>query len=221
MVSSSRLAVGHYNLRRIALDPDRETHGTRIDAVRRGRGRRGAAGLASAIRLKAAGRKAVEVGGSVIEKGSEIGARHPLRRRDGPRARSEELFPDWKALGAPLQDPVSGGPVPSFSPDPARSKCGFSPARMLQEPRQLRRQPRQRVPLARAASRSGGRRDLPRLCRRGVLYDDKGCVRGVATGDMGVGRDGKADPTSISWDPSCAQIRPFRRGLPRPSGQGS
>src|SRR2546430_17526307 len=41
---AASFVVGHYNLRRIALDPDRETHGTRIDAVRRGRGGRRAGG---------------------------------------------------------------------------------------------------------------------------------------------------------------------------------
>jgi len=71
---SSRLVVGHYNLRRIALDPDRETHGTRIMRSTWSWSA-GAAGLASAIRLKQlAAQKAVELGVCVIEKGSEIGA---------------------------------------------------------------------------------------------------------------------------------------------------
>ncbi len=67
----------------------------------------GPAGLASAIRLKQlAAQKAVELGVCVIEKGSEIGAHILSGAVMDPRA-LEELFPDWKALGAPLKTPVS------------------------------------------------------------------------------------------------------------------
>src|SRR5258708_12311439 len=67
----------------------------------------GPAGLASAIRLEQlAEREAVELGVCVIEKGSEIGAHILSGAVMDPRA-LEELFPDWKALGAPLKTPVS------------------------------------------------------------------------------------------------------------------
>src|SRR5882762_4443873 len=67
----------------------------------------GPAGLASAIRLKQlAAQKAVELRVCVIEKGSEIGAHIISGAVMDPRA-LEELFPDWKALGAPLKTPVS------------------------------------------------------------------------------------------------------------------
>src|SRR5258708_32423844 len=66
----------------------------------------GPAGVASAIRLKQlAAREAVELGACVIEKGSEIGAHILSGAVMDPRA-LEELFPDWKALGAPLKTPV-------------------------------------------------------------------------------------------------------------------
>ncbi|TMH58493.1 MAG: FAD-binding protein, partial [Betaproteobacteria bacterium] len=67
----------------------------------------GPAGLAGAIRLKQlAAQKAVELGVCVIEKGSEVGAHILSGAVMDPRA-LEELFPDWKALGAPLKTPVS------------------------------------------------------------------------------------------------------------------
>src|SRR5258708_30257773 len=67
----------------------------------------GRAGLAGAIRLKQlAAQKAVELGVCVIEKGAEIGAHILSGAVMDPRA-LEELLPDWKALGAPLNTPVS------------------------------------------------------------------------------------------------------------------
>src|SRR5215211_2565445 len=67
----------------------------------------GPAGLAAAIRLKQlAAEKGNEVGVCVLEKGSEIGAHILSGAVMDPRA-IDELFPDWKAMGAPLTTPVS------------------------------------------------------------------------------------------------------------------
>src|SRR5258705_161122 len=67
----------------------------------------GPAGLAGAIRLKQlAAQDAVELGVCVIEKGAEIGAHILSGAVMDPRA-LEELFPDLKALGTPLNTPVS------------------------------------------------------------------------------------------------------------------
>ncbi|TMG73463.1 MAG: FAD-dependent oxidoreductase, partial [Betaproteobacteria bacterium] len=67
----------------------------------------GPAGLAAAIRLKQlAGENAAELGVCVIEKGSEIGAHILSGAVMDPRA-LDELFPDWKELGAPLKTPAS------------------------------------------------------------------------------------------------------------------
>jgi electron-transferring-flavoprotein dehydrogenase len=52
-----------------------------------------------------------------------------------------------------------------------------------------------------------------------VLYDETGAVRGVATGDMGVGRDGQPGPNYISRAWSCAPAHAVRRGLPRVADQ--
>ena len=67
----------------------------------------GPAGLASAIRLKQlAAEKGAEVNVCVLEKGSEIGAHILSGAVMDPRALNE-LCPDWKAQGAPLNAPVS------------------------------------------------------------------------------------------------------------------
>ncbi|MBN3812998.1 NAD(P)-binding protein, partial [Paraburkholderia sp. Ac-20347] len=67
----------------------------------------GPAGLSAAIRLKQlAAEKGVEIGVCVLEKGSEIGAHILSGAVMDPRA-IDELFPDWKAQGAPLDVPVT------------------------------------------------------------------------------------------------------------------
>ena len=67
----------------------------------------GPAGLAAAIRLKQlAARAGRELSVCVIEKGSEVGAHILSGAVMDPRALNE-LFPDWKEQGAPLNTPVS------------------------------------------------------------------------------------------------------------------
>src|SRR5229473_6276817 len=67
----------------------------------------GPAGLAAAIRLKQlAAAAGSELGVCVIEKGSEVGAHILSGAVFEPRALNE-LFPDWKELGAPLNTPVT------------------------------------------------------------------------------------------------------------------
>ena len=60
---------------------------------------------------------------------------------------------------------------------------------MLQEPRQLRGEPRQRVPLARRG-RSARRGNLPGFAAAEILWEGE-AVKGVATGDLGVNRKGE------------------------------
>lgn len=71
----------------------------------------GPAGLSAACRLK---QKAAEAGQEisvcVVEKGSEVGAHILSGAVFEPRALNE-LFPDWKELGAPLNTPVTGDDI--------------------------------------------------------------------------------------------------------------
>ncbi|WP_417788575.1 NAD(P)/FAD-dependent oxidoreductase [Stutzerimonas xanthomarina] len=74
--------------------------------IRRCHRRRRPCGLSAACRLK---QRAVDAGQEisvcVVEKGSEVGA-HILSGAVFEPRRTEELFPDWKELGAPLNTPV-------------------------------------------------------------------------------------------------------------------
>ena len=69
----------------------------------------GPAGLAAAIRLKQLAKdKASDLQVCLIEKGSEVGA-HTLSGAVMDPLAMNELFPDWKALGAPLDTEVEIG----------------------------------------------------------------------------------------------------------------
>src|SRR5712672_1998303 len=151
----------------------------------------GPAGLAGAIRLKQlAAQNAVELGVCVIEKGAEIGAHILSGAVMDPRA-LEELFPDWKALGAPLNTPVSEDRFLFLT----RSGSFKVPGFLL--PECFRNHGNHVVSLGNVCrwlakqAESLGVEIYPGFAAAEVLYDESGAVKGVATGDMGVGRDGK------------------------------
>ena len=151
----------------------------------------GPAGLASAIRLKQlAAQRAVELGVCVIEKGSEIGAHILSGAVMDPRA-LEELFPDWKARGAPLATPVNEDRFLFLTRSGSLKVPGF----LL--PECFRNQGNYVVSLGNLCRWLGQQAEAlgveiyPGFAAVEVLYDDRGGVRGVATGDMGVGRDGR------------------------------
>ena len=67
----------------------------------------GPSGLAAAIRLKQlAAAAGTEITVAVLEKGSEVGA-HILSGAVIDPSGLNELFPNWKELGAPLETPVT------------------------------------------------------------------------------------------------------------------
>jgi electron-transferring-flavoprotein dehydrogenase len=151
----------------------------------------GPAGLAAAIRLKQlAAQKKAEIGVCVIEKGSEIGAHILSGAVMDPRA-LEELFPDWRALGAPLKTPVSEDRFLFLTRTGSFKVPGF----LL--PECFRNHGNHVVSLANVCrwlgtqAESLGVEIYPGFAAAEVLYDEKSAVKGVATGDMGVGRDGK------------------------------
>ena len=154
----------------------------------------GPAGLAAAIRIK---RRAAEAGKDVsvvvLEKGSEIGAHILSGAVMDPRA-LDELFPDWKERGAPLTTQVGEDRFCILT----RSKAYRNPRWLLPEcfindgcyivslgnvVRWLGRQ-----------AEALGVEIFAGFAAAALLYDDAGAVRGVATGDMGIGRNG--EPTA-------------------------
>ncbi len=151
----------------------------------------GPAGLAAAIRLKqVAAAKGAQTGVCVIEKGSEIGAHILSGAVMDPRGLAE-LFPNWKELGAPLATPVSEDrflfltasgsfQVPNFLLPECFRNHGNYVVSLGTVCRWLGKQ-----------AENLGVEIYPGFAAAEVLYDDKGAVKGVATGDVGVGRDGK------------------------------
>ncbi|HKW36447.1 MAG TPA: electron transfer flavoprotein-ubiquinone oxidoreductase [Burkholderiales bacterium] len=151
----------------------------------------GPAGLAAAIRLKQlAAESKAELGVCVVEKGSEIGAHILSGAVMDPRALTE-LLPDWKKRGAPLRTPVAEdrflflGESGSFKvPNVFLPEC-------------FRNEGNYVVSLGNVCRWLGQQAEAlgveiyPGFAAAEVLYDPKGRVRGVATGDMGIGRDGK------------------------------
>ena len=151
----------------------------------------GPAGLAAAIRLKQlAAEKGGEVGVCVLEKGSEVGA-HILSGAVMDPIAITELFPDWKAQGAPLNTPVSedrfmilnetgGTRIPEWMLPGCFQNHGNYVISLGSVVRWMGQQ-----------AEALGVEIYPGFAASEVLYKDDGSVKGVATGNMGVGRDGQ------------------------------
>jgi len=151
----------------------------------------GPAGLSTAIRLKQlAAERGREVSVCVLEKGGELGAHILSGAVMDPRALSE-LFPDWKARGAPLHTPVTEDRFLFLSETGARA----TPAFML--PKALSNHGNYVVSLANVVRWLGQQAEalgvevFPGFPAAEVLYNDDGAVKGVATGNMGVDRQGE------------------------------
>ena len=151
----------------------------------------GPGGLATAIRLKqlaAAAGKDVSV--VVLEKGSEPGAHILSGAIMDPRAITE-LFPDWQALGAPLNQPVVADQFLFLNETGARS----TPDWLL--PDCFKNHGNYIVSLGNvvrwlAQQAEGlGVEIFPGFAAAEVLYNEDGSVKGVATGNQGVGKDGE------------------------------
>ncbi len=151
----------------------------------------GPSGLAAAIRLRQlAEEKGREISVCVIEKGSEVGAHILSGAVLEPRALNE-LFPDWKERGAPLNTPVENDRF---------LLLGKSGAIRLPTPPQMNNHGNYIVSLGNVCrwlaeqAEAMGVEIYPGFAAAEVLYADDGSVRGVATGDMGIGKDG--EPTA-------------------------
>ncbi|HTV45899.1 MAG TPA: electron transfer flavoprotein-ubiquinone oxidoreductase [Stellaceae bacterium] len=148
----------------------------------------GPSGLAAAIRLKqlaaAAGREIAVV---VVEKGSEVGAHILSGAVVEPRALAE-LFPDWRERGAPLVTPASEDRFLLLTQRRAWR---------LPTPPQMRNHGNYVISLGNLCrwlaqqAEALGVEIYPGFAAAEILYDDEGRVRGVATGDLGIGRDGR------------------------------
>ena len=126
----------------------------------------GPAGLAAAIRLKQLAAEAgKDVSVVVLEKGSAVGA-HILSGAVIDPIGLNQLIPDWKEKGAPLDDRGRARSVPGADRDARVSPPQYPHAAADEQSRQLHRQPRRACHLARRASGRARRRDLSGLCRQ-------------------------------------------------------
>ena len=147
----------------------------------------GPSGLSAAIRLKQlAAESGQDVNVCVIEKGSEVGAHILSGAVIEPRALNE-LIPDWKERGAPLDVPATQDQFLLLTRETSYK---------LPTPPQMNNHGNYIVSLGNVCrwlatqAEELGVEIYPGFAAAEVLYDDDGAVVGVATGDMGVDREG-------------------------------
>jgi electron-transferring-flavoprotein dehydrogenase len=155
----------------------------------------GPAGLAAAIRLKqlaaSAGR---EVAVCVLEKGSEIGAHILSGAVIDPRALTE-LLPDWKDRDAPIRTAVTEDRFLLLTADKAWRIPNWSLPRLMDNHGNYV------VSLGNVCRWLGGVAEsmgveiYPGFAAAEVLHDERGAVTGVATGDVGIAKDGSRKPS--------------------------
>lgn len=151
----------------------------------------GPAGLSAAIRLmQGATESGQELTVCVVEKGSEVGAHILSGAVFEPRALNE-LIPDWKDKGAPLNTAVTGDDIYMLRNEKAGIKVpgAFVPATMHNKGNYIISLGNLCRWLAEQAEGLGVE-IFPGFAAADVLYGDDGSVQGIITGDMGVAADG-------------------------------
>ena len=151
----------------------------------------GPSGLAAGIRLmQLAAEKGQEISVVLLEKGAEVGA-HILSGAVIDPVGLDRLLPDWREKGAPLSTEVNDdrflylGPagqlkLPNFAMPPFMNNHGNYIGSLGQVCKWLAEQ-----------AEGLGLQIFPGFAAAELLYDDNGRVVGVATGDMGIGKDGE------------------------------
>jgi len=154
----------------------------------------GPAGLAASIRLKQlAEEKGRELSVCILEKGSEVGAHILSGAVVDPRA-MDELLPNWRDMGSPLTVPVTENhhwvltrtkkyEMPHLLMPPFMNNKGTFTVSLGNLCRWLS-----------GVAEGLGVEIFPGFAAAEVLFNDDGSVKGVATGDMGVARDGTHKP---------------------------
>jgi electron-transferring-flavoprotein dehydrogenase len=151
----------------------------------------GPAGLGAAIRLKQlAQEKGQEVSVCVLEKGSEIGAHILSGAVMDPRAITE-LIPNWKELGAPLNTPVTEDRMLFLTPTKSYQTPAFAMPMCFQNHGNYVVSLGNVVRWLGQQAEALGVEIFPGFPAAEILYNDDGSVKGVATGNMGVNREGQ------------------------------
>ncbi|NNM51342.1 MAG: electron transfer flavoprotein-ubiquinone oxidoreductase [Pseudomonadales bacterium] len=152
----------------------------------------GPAGLSAAIRLRQLSQEiGQDISVCVVEKGSEFGAHILSGAILEPRA-LQELFPDWKERGAPLNTPVIQDEILFLLSD---KKAITTPHWAV--PRTMHNDGNYIVSLGNVVRWLAEQAEalevnlFPGFAASEILFDPQGAVKGVATGDMGVSRTGE------------------------------
>lgn len=152
----------------------------------------GPAGLSAAIRLRQlAAQNDQELMVCVVEKGSEVGA-HILSGAVFEPTALNELIPDWQDKNAPLLTKVAEDNIYLFKNQDKATKIPnfFAPKTMHNDGNYIVSLGNVCRWLAEQAEMLGVE-IFPGFAASEVLYNEDGSVKGIATGDMGIGRDGE------------------------------
>ncbi|KEA63625.1 Electron transfer flavoprotein-ubiquinone oxidoreductase [Marinobacterium lacunae] len=177
----------------------------------------GPAGLSAACRLMQQAReKEQELTVCVVEKGSEVGA-HILSGAVIESRAMDELFPDWKEMGAPLNTPVTADEVYLFKSDTAAKKVpnALIPKTMHNTGHGLNNYVVSLGNVCRwlaEQAESLGVEVFPGFAAAEVLFNDDGSVKGVATGDMGITAAGEQGPNYMEGMELHAKYTLFAEG---------
>ena len=173
----------------------------------------GPAGLAAACRLmQLAEQNSQELSVVVVEKGSEIGA-HILSGNIFDPKGIEELFSDYQERGAPVKTAVTGDIIHYFIGAAKSIKVPgfFVPSPMHNKGNYV-------ISLGRLCQWLGDQAEtlgvnvFAGFAASEVLYDDEGKVRGIATSDLGIGKDGQQKPTFQAGYELLAKYTIFAEG---------
>ena len=150
----------------------------------------GPAGLSAAIHAKQiAQREGREISVCVLEKGSEVGAHILSGAIMDPRALTE-LFPDWQSMGAPLETPASKDEFIFLT-----ESSSFTVPHLLL-PNCFSNRGNYILSLSNFTRWLGGQAEqlgvdiFPGFAAAEILFNAQGAVCGVATGNLGIHKDG-------------------------------
>lgn len=153
----------------------------------------GPAGLSAAIKIRqlAIENNLPDLSVCVVEKGSEVGAHILSGAVLEPRAMNE-LFPNWKEEGAPLNVPVTGDETYFLLSDTKAQKMPY-----WMVPKSMHNEGNYVISLGNVVRWLGQKAEelevsiFPGFAAAEVLYHEDGTVKGIQTGDMGIGKNGE------------------------------
>jgi electron-transferring-flavoprotein dehydrogenase len=154
----------------------------------------GPAGLAAAIRLKQLAAEAgADLSVAVLEKGAEVGA-HILSGAVIDPSALNELIPDWKEKGAPLDTPVSEDQFKMFGPAGAVSLPMFLMPPLFHNHGNYVASLSNLTKWLATQAEALGVEVYPGMAASEPVFDESGALKGVVAGVFGIGRNGEKKP---------------------------